>query len=385
MKNQKLNILLICKSLPWRFKGGIQTHTWDLARTLVEKGHSVSILSGGAFKKPLQKYLREGVEVIEIPFFPGRYIKPISLFAEEFSFNFEVRKWVNHNHNEFDIIHAQGRSGYLLYTNKSLHHKLVITIHGVTSIEAAGNKSFHFNSKIHSSITWRLEQKMLRASRLSIAVSQDLKNTLGLKGISKNIEVIPNGVKNLSPVGNQKLQKTEDKFLFIGRLHPIKGLLPLLKAMNESNDDLLLDIVGDGPERKELQAFIDSHHLGNRIQLMGEKTEKQIQSLLPSYRALVLPSTYETQGIVLLEANALAVPVIASDLVAIRESVSHGYNGLLCDLNQSSSFIDAMNYMLSHKDTAKIMGLNGQFRVKKDFSWDSITENTIASYQKIAS
>jgi glycosyltransferase involved in cell wall biosynthesis len=385
MKTQKLNILLICKSLPWRFKGGIQTHTWDLARTLVKKGHSVSILSGGAFKKPVQKYLREGVEVIEIPFFPGRYIKPISLFAEEFSFNFEVRKWVNQNHNEFDIIHAQGRSGYLLYTNKSLHHKLVNTIHGVTSIEAGGNKPFHFNSKIHSSITQRLELKMLKASRLSIAVSQDLKNALGIKGISKNIEVIPNGVKNLKSLGNHALQKTEDKFLFIGRLHPIKGLLPLLKAMTESNDGLILDIVGDGPERKEIQAFIVSHHLENRVQLLGEKTEEQIQNLLPSYRALVLPSTYETQGIVLLEANSLAVPVIASDLAAIRESVSHGYNGLLCNPNQSSSFIDAMNYMLSHKDEAKIMGLNGQARVKKDFSWDSITENTIASYQKLAS
>lgn len=384
MKTRKLNILLICKSLPWRYKGGIQTHTWDLARTLVSKGHNVSILSGGAYTKPIQKHLYEGVELIEIPFFPGRYIKPISLFAEEFSFNFQVKKWVSQNHNEFNIIHAQGRSGYLLYTNKSLHHKLVNTIHGVTSIEAAGNKSFHFNSKIHANITQRLELKMLQASSLSIAVSQDLKNALGLKGISKNIEVIPNGVKNLMPLSNQVFRKTEDKFLFIGRLHPIKGLLPLLKAMTQSNDGLILDIVGDGPERKELQTFIQSHHLENRVQLLGEKTEEQIQSLLPSYCALVLPSTYETQGIVLLEANSLAVPVIASDLVAIRESVSHGYNGLLCDPNQSSSFIEAMNYMLKHKDEAKIMGLNGQARVKKDFSWDRITENTIASYQKLA-
>lgn len=384
MKTQKLNILLICKSLPWRFKGGIQTHTWDLATTLVSKGHDVSILSGGAFKKPIQKYLREGVKIVEIPFFPGRYIKPISLLAEEFSFNFEVRKWVNKNHNDFDIIHAQGRSGYLLYTNKSLHKKLVNTVHGITSIEASGNKAFHFNSKIHSSITQHFELKMLSASGLSIAVSQDLKSTLGLKGISKNIEVIPNGVKQptIKKIG---YETSEHNFLFIGRLHPIKGLLPLLAAMAKSDDNLRLDIVGDGPERKEIQAFIISHKLEHKVRLLGEKSEEQIQSLLPSYRALVLPSKYETQGIVLLEANALAVPVIASDLAAIRESVSHGYNGLLCNPNQSSSFIDAMNYMLNHKDEAKIMGLNGQKRVKERFSWDSIAENTVASYQKLAS
>ncbi|PIQ48338.1 MAG: hypothetical protein COW03_10890 [Cytophagales bacterium CG12_big_fil_rev_8_21_14_0_65_40_12] len=384
MKTAPLNILLICKSLPWRFKGGIQTHTWDLARTLATKGHAVSILSGGAYKKPVQKYFREGVQVIEIPFFPGRYIKPISLFAEEFSFNLEVKKWVNLHHIEYQIIHAQGRSGYLLYTNKSLHHKLVNTVHGVTSIEAGGNKALHFNSKIHSGITQRLERKMLKASSLSIAVSQDLKNTLGLKGISKNIEVIPNGVKKPKTLAIKRNQKTEDKFLFVGRLHPVKGLIPLLNAMLKTNNGLMLDIVGDGPERKAIEHFIGKHDLGKRVRLLGEKSEDQIQNLLPSYCALVLPSTYETQGIVLLEANALGIPVIASDLAAIRESITHGFNGLLCNPNQPSTFIDAMAFMIAHKDEARIMGLNGQERVKRDFSWESITANTIASYQQLA-
>lgn len=225
---------------------------------------------------------------------------------------------------------------------------------------------------------------MLKAASLSIAVSQDLKNTLGLKGISKNIEVIPNGVKKPKTLAIKRNQKTEDKFLFVGRLHPVKGLIPLLNAMLKTNNGLMLDIVGDGPERKAIEHFIGKHDLGKRVRLLGEKSEDQIQNLLPSYCALVLPSSYETQGIVLLEANALGIPVIASDLAAIRESITHGFNGLLCDPNQPSTFIDAMAFMIAHKDEARIMGSNGQERVKRDFSWESITANTIASYQQLA-
>jgi glycosyltransferase involved in cell wall biosynthesis len=383
MKTQELNILLICKSLPWRFKGGIQTHTWDLARTLVSKGHSVSILSGGSFRKPELRYICEGVQLIEIPFFPGRYIKPISMLAEELSFNFKVKKWINKNHEQYNVIHAQGRSGYLLYTNKDMYHKLINTVHGLANIESSSKKAFHFNSIVHSKITQYLERKMLANCRFSIAVSHDLKNALMLIANPKNIEVIPNGVKNLAS-RLTSYSKVEDKFLFIGRLHRLKGLLPLIQIINKVDAQIQLDIVGDGPQRRELAHFIQKNGLTDRVHLLGEKSESEIEQLLPTYRALVLPSFYETQGMVLLEANSLQVPVIASDLTAIRESISHGFNGLLCDPNSPIEFIEAMQYILDHKEEAKKMGIDGQNRVNKDFSWDRITDHTVASYQKLA-
>ena len=80
---------MLCKSLPWSFKGGIQTHAWTLSKELKALGHQVSIISAGSFLKG-KSYFKEGIEIIEIPYFPGRYILPFSTLAEEFFFNLSL-------------------------------------------------------------------------------------------------------------------------------------------------------------------------------------------------------------------------------------------------------------------------------------------------------
>ena len=159
-----LHILLICKTLPWQFKGGIQTHTWELARSLASKGHQVSILNGGSFRKRTKVAEKEGIRIIEVPYFPGRYIKPISLIAEELSFNWSVLHWVRKNHMKFDIIHAQGRSGYLLSFYSKIHHRLVNTVHGLIDIENKGKKWYHINHQLHHTFTRRKKKALQQRS-----------------------------------------------------------------------------------------------------------------------------------------------------------------------------------------------------------------------------
>ena len=117
---------------------------------------------------------------------------------------------------------------------------------------------------------------------------------------------------------------------------------------------------------------------------MGEFSNAQIHEAIPSYRALLLPSSYETQGIVLLEANAHGVPVVATDLAAIRESVSHVENGLLCNIEQPESYVFAMEYLVENPAEAEKMGAIGKERISSVFTWDKVAERTIESYQKLA-
>ena len=101
-----LNILMICKSMPWRFKGGIQTHTWQLAQALIAEGHQVMVLTAGGYKRPEKAVVKNGVNIVEIPYLPGRYVKPIAALAEEFAFNWAAKRWVQNHHEVYDIIHA---------------------------------------------------------------------------------------------------------------------------------------------------------------------------------------------------------------------------------------------------------------------------------------
>lgn len=116
--------------------------------------------------------------------------------------------------------------------------------------------------------------------------------------------------------------------LFIGRLSPEKGLMPLLEAWREI-PDLPLRIAGSGPMEEVARAFILHHGLSGRVELLGRQTQDQISELLSDTRVLVLPSVwYETFGRVAVEAFAAGVPVIASRLGAMAEIVEDGVSGL---------------------------------------------------------
>ena len=385
--NAPLAILIIVKSLPWRFKGGIQTHAWDLAKALHAKGHPVTLLTGGAFLSKETHIEQDGIRIVEVPFFPGRYLPGVSYLAEELAFNLRVKGWVSRHHHAFDIIHAQGRSGYLLYQLPQIHRKLVQTIHGHTGVEAA-TETQNLDARIHAFFAQRWEKSSLRTLRKTIAVSQDLMQAVikSRKISSQSIAVIPNGVafgENRPHAVSS--EQTVDRFVFVGRLHPVKGLIPLIHQIAKAPKKVYLDIIGEGPQRRELEKLIADLGLGVQVRLLGAFDNSAVQLLLPHYLGLVLPSVYESQGIVLLEANLHGIPVIASDLPAIRESITSGENGLLCNLSRPEEFTNAMIFLQENRSLAKQMGKAGEKRVKEQYSWSKIADQTIELYHQLAS
>lgn len=383
MTNRTLHVLLICKTMPWQFKGGIQTHTWQLAKALSAKGHAVSILSGGPFRSTERHTEKEGISLINIPYFPGRYIKPISYLAEEFSFNWAAKQWVAANHGSFDIIHAQGRSGYLLFMVKSVHQKLVNTVHGLVDLENQHSPWYGVNRKLHTFFTKHIEKRLLKCSKLNISVSKSLKKQVQTLRVNKPLKVISNGVATENSSA-QVIAVKPARFLFVGRLHPVKGISAIVENMIHIQGEICLDIVGYGTEYEKIKRLIESNNLHNKVRLLGEYSNEKIHEVLPYYQALILPSQYETQGIVLLEANVHSIPVIASDIPAIRETVTSNYNGILCQPDQPAQFISAMEYMTQNPLKTKEMGRNGRAQVLKQYTWDQIAERTLSAYNKIA-
>ena len=97
---------------------------------------------------------------------------------------------------------------------------------------------------------------------------------------------------------------------------------------------------------------------------------------------LVLPSLSETQGIVLLEANANSTCVVASDLKAIRETIEHQRNGFLCEPSNARDFASAILHLHYNPREAEKMGQQGRQIVASKFSWKAISEHTVELYRQ---
>lgn len=118
------------------------------------------------------------------------------------------------------------------------------------------------------------------------------------------------------------------KVLAIGSLKPQKNFGFLLDAFRKLPTSISLDIYGDGPLRKELEAKLTAN-LTNSIRLMGRHAT--IEQVMPHYDLLIMPSLYEGHPVALVEAMAAGMPALMSDIPVLREA-TQGY-GLYFRLN----------------------------------------------------
>ncbi len=142
----------------------------------------------------------------------------------------------------------------------------------------------------------------------------------------RKILVIPNAV-DLPEEAAGTEEDEESHVGFIGRLDAIKRVPDLVTAVSMLFPPVILDIFGEGEERKNISAAIESLDLKNRVILHGAVAGPV--GALASIDVLVLPSDAEGFGLVLIEAMAAGVPVIGTNVPGIRDVIENGMNGLL--------------------------------------------------------
>jgi glycosyltransferase involved in cell wall biosynthesis len=386
MTQLPLNILMVSKTLPHTFKGGIQTHVWELSKWLIKLGHHVSILTSGSIKKGFFMWEADKRKIIELPYLPGRKIPTLGLALEEYFFNRSVKTFLKNHAHKYDIVHLQGRSGYLFPEYNNKHHKTttITTIHGIAKVESknAQNSQTNLPRKIHAKFAEYFEYKQLKYSNGLIAVSTETKQMLRREfpDILKPVEIINNGIDINDFKPKNDCKENPNQLLFVGRLDAIKGIIPLIKTM-ELLPNAHLKVIGDGEEKENVTAIINKLKLKNVTLLGAQPIEEVRKNIYESY-ALVLPSFYETQGIVSMEANACMKPVAASNINGIKEVVKDGYNGVLFEPGNVKDMAEKITFLLNNKEEAKKMGKNGRKLMEEKFSWEKIARQTVQFYNR---
>jgi glycosyltransferase involved in cell wall biosynthesis len=173
--------------------------------------------------------------------------------------------------------------------------------------------------------------------------------------------------------------------LFTGRLTPQKGVDYLIKAARQIKGEVL--ILGDGPERANLQKLIDTLKVTNCRILGYMKPSEQVNFKAFYARAdvYVAPSTWkEPLGLVILEAMAAKTPVIATRAGGIMSLVKDGYNGYLVHVRNSAEIATRVNELLENESLRKKMAERSYDLVVKKYTWGRIAEQFTAIYKKYA-
>lgn len=157
------------------------------------------------------------------------------------------------------------------------------------------------------------------------------------------------------------------KLICIGRLCEQKGQLLLIQAVAKlvaEGCPIQLVLVGDGPMRPILERYVAEHDLSSQIQLTGSLSGEAVRREIANARALVLPSFAEGLPVVLMEAFALARPVITTYIAGIPELVTHGVHGWLVPAGSLEDLVDALRQALSTPTGSLFaMGEEGRRRV----------------------
>ena len=156
-----------------------------------------------------------------------------------------------------------------------------------------------------------------------------------------------------------RAERDDHYAIYIGRLSPEKGALKLVNAWDKE-ENLRLLVVGAGPDQDQIRATIRDRALEN-VEMMGQLAIDRTAALLKGALFLVCPSEcHETFGLVLIEAFACGVPVIAARAGAIGEIVDDGHSGLLFTAGNAYEFRQKVRWAIDHREAMHQMGRNAR-------------------------
>ena len=173
--------------------------------------------------------------------------------------------------------------------------------------------------------------------------------------------------------------------LNVARLEPVKAQDVLIKAcalLNERGVEFICRIVGDGPEKESLEHLIRKLGLSDSVLLLGRRYQDEVNHLYDISQVVVLSSLSEGTPMTLIEAMAKARPVVAPDITALPEMVTHGENGFLFQKASPEDLADKLMKFSKTPDLVTQMGLAGRKRAENDFDEDKNARHLISIFAK---
>ncbi len=227
-----------------------------------------------------------------------------------------------------------------------------------------------------------------------IAPSESIAKLIKTRGVESPIRVVPTGIdtKDFSSGNGASFRQankiSSDAFVVghLGRLAPEKNLAYLCRAVCEflkTERNAVFLIVGGGPSEKEIRSIFKKQKLLSRLIIPGKKTDQELFDAYAAMDVFAFSSFNETQGMVIAEAMAAGLPVIALDASGVREVVRDGKNGFLLPAKASEAeFAARLKKIKTEKALKKQFAANAKQTARK-FSTEKSAKKALEFYEEI--
>jgi len=226
------------------------------------------------------------------------------------------------------------------------------------------------------------------------------------KADPKKIVVIPPGVDVSHfypiPIDEAKafigIESDEQMVLYVGRIEPLKGVDTLIQAMScinfgeiNSGKPILLTIIGGDPdvdpedmslEMVRLQKLCNDLFLGKMVIFLGKRGQDTLPYYYSAADVCVMPSHYESFGMVALEAMACGTPVVASQVGGLAFLVQDGITGYHVPDDDPSELCGRLKQLLSDHELRRTLGIQAN-SYAQEYAWDKITDQVVMLYKDV--
>lgn len=267
---------------------------------------------------------------------------------------------------------------------RRLARRLVVSLKGVAAEEKRFERGL---PRLGLSILARLERRNCRRGRLVVVTSEhSRRQAISAYGLRRDdTRVVPEGIDlERWPSIERRRHSASLRILTVGRQYPRKDSATLIKALRHlesSGIEARLSVVGGGPELPRLRRLAAELGLEECVSIVGEVDFSELRKQYRQADVFCLASRQEGFGIVLLEAMASSLPIVASRAGAIAEVVAEGETALLAPEGDAGELAEALKRLAREPDLARDMGQAGRRRVEA-FAWPLVARRFLSSIEQ---
>ena len=359
--------------------GGISYHVYNLSNKLVERGHNVTVITRGKWRKSDYEKI-DGISIYRVRFIPS--------YPDIFKLHgFFVNKLFRSMESSFDLVHMHGMLIPVIHTSLPT----VLTPHGTIRGDIINTpvKSFWFLMvKLLGKQLVNTERYLLNHADVITAVSQSYVD--GIRKhyrLDKEITVINPGMDTEYFTPGRNADKDNTYILYTGRLETRKGLVDLVESAKyvcQRYPGIKFVLSGKGTIEGYLKRLVNNLGLEGNFHFVGYVDRDALLEYYQNAAIYVLPSYYEGLPATLLEAMSCGIPPVATAVEGTSEVIIDGETGLLVPPRNAEKLAEAMLKLLDDEEARKQIGLKAREHVKNNYRWQIIVNRIEKVYQSAA-